>query len=107
MYNVALLMDSLNLFSPQVFNVTGHLLHWGMATVIYPLCSTNVYVISPTVPNPTSRQVSHMQPQNVWTFGPPSPCHCQSQATYQSVLWFAFGVTPSLRPSYVTDLLSG
>lgn len=41
----------------MVFNVTGHLLHWGMATVIYPLCSTNVYVISPTVPNPTSREL--------------------------------------------------
>ena len=39
-----------------MFNVTGHLLHWGMATVIYPLCGTNLYVISPIVPNPTSRQ---------------------------------------------------
>ncbi|KAK0171914.1 hypothetical protein PV328_005303 [Microctonus aethiopoides] len=31
----------------QVFQLTGHLVYWAKATIIYPLCETNVYVISP------------------------------------------------------------
>ncbi|XP_070581227.1 GATOR1 complex protein NPRL3-like [Ptychodera flava] len=31
----------------QVFQVAGHLVYWGKATIIYPLCETNVYVLSP------------------------------------------------------------
>merc|ERR1719508_533253 len=31
----------------QVFQLTGHLLYWGKATVIYPLCESNLYVLSP------------------------------------------------------------
>lgn len=34
----------------QVFNLTGHLVYWGNAIVIYPLCESNVYVISPDAP---------------------------------------------------------
>jgi hypothetical protein len=30
-------------------------LYWGKATVIYPVCNNNLYIISPTVPNPLSR----------------------------------------------------
>lgn len=36
----------------QVFQLTGHLLYWGKATVIYPLCESNVYVLSPKLPTP-------------------------------------------------------
>ncbi|CAL4132605.1 unnamed protein product [Meganyctiphanes norvegica] len=32
---------------PQVFMLVGHLVYWGKATIIYPVCSTNVYVLSP------------------------------------------------------------
>ncbi|XP_034951005.1 GATOR complex protein NPRL3 [Chelonus insularis] len=31
----------------QVFQLTGHLVYWAKATIIYPLCENNVYVISP------------------------------------------------------------
>ncbi|KAL5018870.1 hypothetical protein ScPMuIL_004592 [Solemya velum] len=31
----------------QVFQLVSHLVYWAKATVIYPLCETNVYVISP------------------------------------------------------------
>ncbi|XP_076056058.1 GATOR complex protein Nprl3 isoform X2 [Oratosquilla oratoria] len=31
----------------QVFMLVGHLVYWGKAMVIYPLCSTSVYVLSP------------------------------------------------------------
>jgi len=36
----------------QVFQLTGHLLYWGKATVIYPLCESNLYVLSPRLPIP-------------------------------------------------------
>jgi hypothetical protein len=36
----------------QVFQLTGHLLYWGKATVIYPLCESNLYVLSPHLPTP-------------------------------------------------------
>lgn len=31
----------------QIFQLTGHLVYWAKATIIYPLCENNVYVISP------------------------------------------------------------
>ncbi|XP_053608422.1 GATOR complex protein NPRL3 [Plodia interpunctella] len=31
----------------QVFQLTGHLVYWAKATVIYPLCEGNVYVVAP------------------------------------------------------------
>ena len=31
----------------QVFQLVCHLVYWAKATVIYPLCETNVYVLSP------------------------------------------------------------
>lgn len=33
-----------------MFNLTGHLIYWGGAIVIYPLCESNIYVISPDAP---------------------------------------------------------
>lgn len=35
------------LFVFQVFQLTGHLVYWAKATVIYPLCEGNVYVVAP------------------------------------------------------------
>lgn len=32
---------------PQVFAIAAHLVYWGMATIIYPLCESNVYVVAP------------------------------------------------------------
>ncbi|KAI5646265.1 nitrogen permease regulator of amino acid transport activity 3 domain-containing protein [Phthorimaea operculella] len=32
----------------QVFQLTGHLVYWAKATVIYPLCEGNVYVVAPS-----------------------------------------------------------
>lgn len=34
----------------QVNQMIGHLVYWAKATIIYPLCETNVYVISPDAP---------------------------------------------------------
>ncbi|XP_021939358.1 GATOR complex protein NPRL3 isoform X2 [Zootermopsis nevadensis] len=34
----------------QMFQLAGHLLYWAKATVIYPLCESNVYVIAPDAP---------------------------------------------------------
>ncbi|XP_023015389.1 GATOR complex protein Nprl3 [Leptinotarsa decemlineata] len=34
----------------HVFELTAHLVYWAKATVIFPLCSTNKYVISPNAP---------------------------------------------------------
>ena len=36
----------------QVFQLTGHLLYWGRATVIYPVCESNLYVVSQHTPTP-------------------------------------------------------
>ena len=33
----------------QVFQIASHLVYWGKASVIYPLCENNVYVVSPKV----------------------------------------------------------
>ncbi|XP_040581661.1 GATOR1 complex protein NPRL3 [Lepeophtheirus salmonis] len=41
----------------QVFQIAGHLLYWGKATVIYPVCETNVYVVSPYASNIFSNPV--------------------------------------------------
>lgn len=34
----------------QVYELVGHLVYWAKATIIYPLCETNVYVIAPDAP---------------------------------------------------------
>jgi len=35
----------------HIFELAGHLLYWGKATVIYPVCENNVYIISPKISN--------------------------------------------------------
>ena len=37
---------------------SGHLLYWGKATVIYPICESNLYVLSPHLPVPLPSQLS-------------------------------------------------
>ena len=36
----------------QVFQLSGHLLYWARATIIYPVCESNVYIVSPHLPAP-------------------------------------------------------
>merc|ERR1719319_1614149 len=36
----------------SLMQLAGHLLYWGKATVIYPLCESNLYVLSPKLPTP-------------------------------------------------------
>jgi len=43
----------------QVFQLAGHLLYWGKATVIYPLCESNLYVLSPHLPTPLPLRLSN------------------------------------------------
>lgn len=37
-------------YHEQVYELVGHLVYWAKATIIYPLCETNVYVIAPDAP---------------------------------------------------------
>ena len=41
----------------QVFQLTGHLLYWGRATVIYPVCESNLYVVSQHTPTPLPARI--------------------------------------------------
>lgn len=34
----------------HVYKLVSHLVYWAKATIIYPLCETNVYVIAPDAP---------------------------------------------------------
>ena len=31
----------------QVLQLVAHLVYWGKATIIYPLCESNVYMLAP------------------------------------------------------------
>ena len=44
----------------QIFQITSHLVYWGKATIIYPLCENNVYVISPKADPETISSYSKM-----------------------------------------------
>lgn len=39
-----------DLIIEHVYQIVGHLVYWAKATIIYPLCETNVYVIAPDAP---------------------------------------------------------
>lgn len=39
-----------NISIELVYQIVGHLVYWAKATIIYPLCETNVYVIAPDAP---------------------------------------------------------
>jgi len=41
----------------QVLQLTGHLLYWGRATVIYPICENNLYVLSPSLTLPIPQDI--------------------------------------------------
>ncbi|GAB6027325.1 hypothetical protein CHUAL_001607 [Chamberlinius hualienensis] len=41
----------------HVFDLISHLVYWGKATIIYPVCETNVYVLSPHAPTNTTSQM--------------------------------------------------
>lgn len=34
-------------FVLQVFQIAAHLVYWGKAIIVYPLCENNVYMLSP------------------------------------------------------------
>ena len=34
-------------FPRQVFQLAAHLVYWGKAIIVYPLCENNVYMLSP------------------------------------------------------------
>ncbi|KAK4313039.1 hypothetical protein Pmani_015561 [Petrolisthes manimaculis] len=41
----------------QVLMLVGHLVYWGKATIIYPVCSTNIYVLSHNAPTILNSQL--------------------------------------------------
>jgi hypothetical protein len=41
-------INNISLFILQIFLIAAHLVYWGKARIIYPLCESNVYVVSPT-----------------------------------------------------------
>ncbi|XP_056633829.1 GATOR complex protein NPRL3 [Diorhabda sublineata] len=48
--NLQTLAADSDLTLTHVFELTSHLVYWAKATVIFPICSTNKYVISPNAP---------------------------------------------------------
>lgn len=36
-----------NVVFAQIFQIAAHLVYWGKAIIIYPLCENNVYMLSP------------------------------------------------------------
>ena len=44
-------MGNLHFYLKQVYD-KGHLLYWGKVTVIYPICESNIYVLSSKLPTP-------------------------------------------------------
>ncbi|KAG5888473.1 hypothetical protein JTB14_022103 [Gonioctena quinquepunctata] len=48
--NLQILAADSDLTLSHVFELTAHLVYWAKATVIFPVCSTNKYVISPNAP---------------------------------------------------------
>ncbi|CAH1967759.1 unnamed protein product [Acanthoscelides obtectus] len=48
--NLQTLAADADLTLSHVFELTAHLVYWAKATVIFPICSTNKYVISPNAP---------------------------------------------------------
>ncbi|EEC18189.1 conserved hypothetical protein [Ixodes scapularis] len=41
----------------QVFQLAAHLVYWAKATIIYPLCESNCYVLAPNAPTDTNSPV--------------------------------------------------
>lgn len=39
---------------PHVFQLTGHLVYWAKAMVIYPICENNIYCIAPDASTQTN-----------------------------------------------------
>lgn len=50
MKNLQTLASDSDLTLSHVFELTAHLIYWAKATVIFPVCATNRYVISPNAP---------------------------------------------------------
>jgi len=85
----------------QVFELTGHLLYWGKATVIYPLCESNLYVVSPRLPIPIpaklkekfSERFSESLVETLATFSVPSklavspPLALHQPRVTQTIIW--------------------
>ncbi|KAI1233859.1 hypothetical protein IHE44_0004308 [Lamprotornis superbus] len=56
--NLQQLAQDADLALLQVFQLAAHLVYWGKAIIIYPLCENNVYMLSP---NANRRQHGHLQ----------------------------------------------
>lgn len=41
----------------QIRRVASHLFYWGKVTMVYPVCTSNLYVLSGYVPDPLSRHL--------------------------------------------------
>ncbi|XP_076998472.1 GATOR1 complex protein NPRL3 isoform X4 [Tamandua tetradactyla] len=64
--NLQQLAQDADLALLQVFQLAAHLVYWGKAIIIYPLCENNVYMLSPSaslcVYSPLAEQFSHQFP---------------------------------------------
>ncbi|KAL1131278.1 hypothetical protein AAG570_010896 [Ranatra chinensis] len=78
----------------QVFNLAGHLVYWGKATIIYPLCESNVYVTAPNVP-------VHINSSLVEKFAEQFPNHSLIQV--MSEFSFTISVRQKLSTSVITS----
>ncbi|XP_048187911.1 GATOR complex protein NPRL3 isoform X4 [Perognathus longimembris pacificus] len=66
--NLQQLAQDADLALLQVFQLAAHLVYWGKAVIIYPLCENNVYVLSPNASvclySPLAEQFSHQFPSH-------------------------------------------
>nr|XP_036857663.1 GATOR complex protein NPRL3 isoform X4 [Manis javanica] len=64
--NLQQLAQDADLALLQVFQLAAHLVYWGKAIIIYPLCENNVYMLSPNANlclySPLAEQFSHQFP---------------------------------------------
>ncbi|XP_059548467.1 GATOR1 complex protein NPRL3 isoform X1 [Myotis daubentonii] len=66
--NLQQLAQDADLALLQVFQLAAHLVYWGKAIIIYPLCENNVYMLSPNASvclySPLAEQFSHQFPSH-------------------------------------------
>ncbi|XP_031451066.1 GATOR complex protein NPRL3 isoform X2 [Phasianus colchicus] len=59
--NLQQLAQDADLALLQVFQLAAHLVYWGKAIIIYPLCENNVYMLSPNASVCLQGEQSHLQ----------------------------------------------
>ncbi|XP_046664623.1 GATOR complex protein NPRL3 [Homalodisca vitripennis] len=84
----------------QVFNLTGHLVYWGNAIIIYPLCESNVYVLSPDAPTNTNSPLVEKFSEHF-----PGESLLQVMSEFSLPVSLRYKLSPVSQPQQATRLL--